>query len=161
MNDFCNKCGLCCKLIPAYDGNIIRDGFQQIEEFFEPINIADAMKINEEFVKSVQNIFPDAEFYTCKYLSEENLCSNTNPPDNCKNFPSSPIAIISENCGYYGEIFIKNETLKQKIRKLKEDIIHYESLIIENPKEKNGYQKIIKSHQNYINRFISFGSQNW
>ncbi len=160
MSNFCNHCGLCCKLIPAYNGNIIRDGFQPVENFFTQLELSTAININEDYVQNVQNIFPQAEFYTCNYLSN-NRCTNPNKPDNCKNFPASALALIPDECGYYGEIFIKNETLKQKIRKLKEEIIHYEAQILSNPKEKNSYQKIINSHKNYIKKYEPFGAQNW
>ncbi len=161
MSNFCNKCGLCCKLIPACNGNIIRDGQEPVQDFFTPLNISTALSINEDYVKKVQNLFPEAQFYTCKYLDKNNQCTNPNMPETCKTFPNTAVAIICDNCGYSGEIFIKNETLKQKIRKLKEEIIHYEALILSNPKEKNNYQKIINSHQNYINKYQNFGSLNW
>lgn len=160
MNNFCNKCGLCCKLIPAYNGNIIRDGIQPVEDFFIPLDIDTAITINEDYVKKVQNLIPNAEFYTCKYL-KNNCCAHPNMPEACKIFPNSAIAIINDDCGYFGEIFIKHETLKQKIRKLKEEIIHYEALIATNPKEKNSYQKIINSHQHFIKKYQVFGSSNW
>lgn len=161
MNNFCNHCELCCKLIPAYNGNIIRDGIQPVEDFFIPLDIQTALWINEDYVRKVQNLFPEAKFYTCQYISENNHCTHPNMPENCKTFPNSALALIPDECGYSGEIFIKNEALKQKIRKLKEEIIHYESLIISNPKEKNNYQKIINSHQNYIKKYQVFGSLNW
>lgn len=161
MSILCNKCGLCCKLIPAHNNIIIRDGQQPVEDFFEPIDFAVAININEDYVKKVQNIFPDANFYTCKYISEENLCMNPQPPESCKNYPNTALALTPDECGFYGEIFTKNENLKQKIRKLKEEIIHYEAQITSNPKEKNNYQKIINSHKNYIKKYEFFGSQNW
>lgn len=161
MNNLCNKCGLCCKLIPTVDNIIIRDGAQQIEDFFFPIDIADALNINENYVHYVQNQFPNAVFYTCRYLSNDNLCTHPDKPEQCKNFPQSPFALINVDCGYSGEIFIKQEALKQKIRKLKEEIIHYEALIASNPKEKNSYLKIINSHNNFIKRYEKFGSENW
>ncbi|MCM1004210.1 MAG: hypothetical protein NC408_07710 [Candidatus Gastranaerophilales bacterium] len=160
MSNFCNHCGLCCKLIPACNGNIIRDGFQPVEDFFNPIELSAAININEDYVNKVQNIFPQAIFYTCKYL-QNNRCSKQNMPEYCKNFPNSALALIPDECGYNGEIFLKSEALKQKIRKLKEEIIHYEAQILSNPKEKNSYQKIINSHKNYIKKYEPFGAQNW
>lgn len=161
MKTFCNKCGLCCKLIPAVNGKIIRDDFQDIEDFFFPIDISAAQNINENYVKNVQSNFPETIFYKCSFLSETNICTNPNPPENCKKFPNSPLALIHEECGYSGEIFVKFEALKQRIRKLKEEIIYYEAQIATNPKEKNNYQKIIKSHNNYIKKYEQFGSLNW
>lgn len=161
MSNFCNKCGLCCKLIPVHNDNIIRDGFQPVEDFFMPIDIQTALNINENYVHNVQKIFPNAEFLTCKYLSDKNLCTHPQAPESCKNFPNSALALIHDNCGYYGEIFIKNEALKQKIRKLKEEIIHYEAQIITSPKESNNYQKIINSHKNHIKKYEQFGASDW
>lgn len=161
MNNYCNQCGICCKLIPSYNNNIIRDGIQPVEEFFTPVNIETAININETYVQKVHELFPEAQFYTCKYLSKDNRCTNPNMPENCKNFPSSPVSIIPENCGYFGEIFLKHEALKQKVRKLKEEIIYYEAQISSDSKEKNNYQKIINSRQNYIKKFEQFGSSNW
>lgn len=161
MNNQCNKCGLCCKIIPACQENSLRDGIKPLEDFFQPLNTDAALSINESFVRKIQEIFPQVEFYTCKYLSTKNQCINPNPPENCKTFPNSPLAIVSDDCTYYGEIFIKNEELKQKIRKIKEEIVHYEALISSNHKDKTSYQKIIKNQQSYIKRFEKYGSTNW
>lgn len=161
MNNLCNKCGLCCKLIPAYNNKIIRDGFQPVEDMFVPISINTALDINENYVKKVQNLFPDAEFFSCRYLSDDNLCTHPNPPETCKTFPQTALAIIDDNCSYLGEIFIKHEKLKQKIRRLKEEILHYEILKEQNPKEKNNYEKIINSHKGFIKRYSEFGSGDW
>lgn len=161
MNNFCKKCGLCCKLIPIYNGSIIRDGLQPVEEFYIPLGLENALYINENYVKNVQNIFPDAEFYTCKYLSNDNLCTKPEMPEACKKFPETPLAFIPEQCGYSGEIFIKSEALKQKIRKYKEEILNYETLIIANPKEKNCYKKIISTLNNHIKKYEKYGSLNW
>lgn len=161
MGNFCNHCKLCCKLIPVVNGSMIRDGIQPLETCFKSIDINTAQSINEDYVKKVQNIFPNVEFYSCEYISSDNHCSNPDMPESCKTFPNTALAIIPDGCGYCGEIFIKNEALKQKIRKLKEEIIHYEAQIITNPKEKNNYQKIINSHNNFIKRYENFGSLNW
>ena len=160
MNNCCKKCALCCKLIPAHNGNIIRDSLQPIENFYTPLDINTAININEDYVKKVQNLIPNVEFYTCKYLTN-NQCSHPNMPESCKKFPNSAVAIINDNCEYFGEIFLNHENLKHKIRKLKEEIIHYEALILSEPKEKSNYQKIINSHQNYIKKYQLFGSSKW
>ncbi len=161
MSNFCNQCGLCCKLIPAYNGNIIRDGIQPVEDFYLPLDIYKALSINEVYVKKVQNLIPDVEFYTCKYLNTDNQCLHPNMPESCRNFPNSAISLINDDCGYFGKIFLKHEALKQKIRKLKEEVIYYEAQIASSPKEKNNYQKIISSHQNYIKKYKDFGSLDW
>ncbi len=75
----------------------------------------------------------------------------------CTNYPSSPFAYIKEGCGFYGEIFSKLEHIKQKIRKLKEEIISYESL----PVIDKDTQKLIAHHQAIINKYKQYGSELW
>ena len=167
MTDFCSKCGICCRLIPIDNESkmLLRDGIQEPDQTFldslYPLSIESACNINESYVKKVQNIFPEAQFYSCKYLSDENICTNSNMPSACKNFPSHPLAIIPDDCGYEGDIFIKNEQLKQKIRKLKEEIIHYEALIASGDKDKNSYAKIIANHTKFIDKYALFKAWDW
>lgn len=142
--DFCNKCGACCKNIPIDFSQraIFRDGVQELTPEFEKMLVP---------TSKTNNI----TFCSCKYLVN-NLCTNPKKPEECKNYPSSPFAFLPEDCGFRGEIFIKLENIKQKIRKLKEEIIYYESL--EDSKE---FQKIIDHHRNTINKYKQYGSQDW
>lgn len=149
--DFCHKCGKCCKSIKVNysSGELFFDGIQPLgTEFSSMLEIIET-----------QN---DISLCKCKFL-KENLCTNTNKPDICRNYPSSPFANLPADCGYEGEIFIKNEHEKQKIRKLKEEIIHYEALInnTDNKSDKNRYQKIINSHEKRINLYDRYGAKNW
>lgn len=156
MDNLCNKCGLCCKYIPVIDGMILRDGKQPIFEGLEPLN-----NLNDSYAKMVQNLFKDSQIYTCRYLSDNNECLHPQKPEICKNFPSGATSVIPENCGYSGAIFLEKEKLKQKIRKMKEEIIHYEALMQESPKDSENYQKIITARKNYIEKYKDYGSENW
>ena len=135
MNDYCNKCGMCCKLIPIdlEKKLILRDGEQVLDDNFYSklvkISLEEACHINESLVKNVHKIFPNAIFCYCEYLSETNLCTNPEKPEFCQKFPSYPLAFIDEDCGYCGKIFIKSEEVKRKVRKYKEEILYYESII--------------------------------
>lgn len=167
MTNFCNHCGTCCKLIPANIEKqlLYRDGIQHLDDDFisllEPLNFEDAVKINECYVNKVRAIFPDSKFYTCKNLSQDNLCTSLDKHEFCKTFPSEALALIPDECGYYGEIFIKSEELKQKIRKYKEEIIYYESMIASGCKEEKVYTKIIESLNKFIEKYIPFGANDW
>ena len=167
MTDLCSKCGICCRLIPIEDETkmLLRDGIQEPDQSFLdslcPLSLEEACNINENYVEKVQNIFPSAKFYSCKFLSEGNLCTNPEMPVACRNYPSHPLAIIPEDCGYEGEIFIKNEQLKQKIRKLKEEIIYYEALIASGDKNKHAYTNIIENHKKFIEKYAPYGAWDW
>lgn len=147
--DLCNKCRECCRKIAVdFDRKIVyKDGVEALTEDFASML---------EAVEKRENI----TFCKCKYL-ENNVCSNPNKPEECIKYPSSPFAFIPEECGYYGEIFLKNENIKQKIRKLKEEIIHYEAEIITNKSEQNQLRKIIEKHQAFIDKYKIYGSENW
>ena len=144
---FCNKCGKCCKNTGADSekGILYWDGIQPLTDDFASMLI----HVNDNI-------------YLCKHL-QGNICNNSLKPDICKNYPSSPFAELPESCGYSGEIFIKREKIKQRIRKLKEEILHYEILIqtISDKREQNQYKKIIDSHQKYIDRYKEHGSNDW
>ena len=120
MNNLCVKCGICCRLMAINweEKVLLRDGIQPLDENFEenliPFSKSDARNINEYYVKNVQSIFPNAEFFSCKYLSDRNVCTCTPKPEICRNFPSSPFAFLQENCGFTGEIFLKKEAVMQK-----------------------------------------------
>ena len=79
----------------------------------------------------------------------------------CEIYSSNPVAVVPEECRYTGEIFLKREALKQKIRRYKEEIIHYEALINSGDKESASYKKIIKSLQKFVDKYSAFGSANW
>ena len=86
----------------------------------------------------------------CEYCE---LCS--------KIYSSNPLVVVPEECCRAGEIFLKREELKQKVRKYKEEIIHYEALINSGDKESDSYKKIIKSLQRSIDKYSACGSHDW
>ena len=146
-NDLCKKCGACCRYIQAdIESKILYwDEVQPLSDDFASMLIP------------VKN-----DIYKCKYL-QNNLCTNPHKPDICEKYPSSPFVELPDGCDYSGEIFMKRERVQQKIRKLKEEIIHYNALIetIQDKREQNQYQKIISSHQKQIDRYKEYGSQDW
>ena len=149
--DYCTRCGECCKHIAVdFDSKILFfDGIQTLTDEFVQMLIPDKKKENITYCK-------------CKYL-KKNLCTNSHKPEICQNYPSSPFAYIPENCGYSGQVFMKLEKEKQKIRKLKEEIIHYEALIktAYNNSDIKQYEKIINSHKAKINYYGVYGSNDW
>ena len=148
-NNYCNKCGECCRNITVdFTRDILfRDGIEPLQQDFKdmliPIEKKDGVTI-----------------CSCKYLNN-NLCTNINKPASCLVYPSSAMAFIPNNCGYEGDIFTKKEHLKQKIRRLKEEIMDYQTQIIINPKEKNQLQRIINRHQTFIDKYKAYGSEEW
>lgn len=167
MNVFCNGCGMCCKLIPVKNGEsiLVRDGFQIIDEDFmsslQELSETDARNINEEYVEKVRSIFPDVKFYSCTHLSTDGKCTLAQEPPICNNFPSTALAIIPEECACVGDIFMKNEQLKRKIRMIKEEILDYETLIENGDKDSASYKKIIENLSRFIVKYKDFGSENW
>ena len=90
MSGLCKKCGLCCRLIPVDVENqkLLRDGIQPLEKDFAsqllPVNYEQLQNDNEEYIKNVLKIYPQAEFYRCKYLVDDNLCTSLDKPEICK-----------------------------------------------------------------------------
>ena len=167
MNVFCDGCGMCCKVIPIKRGDnvLVRDGFQIPDAGFMeglvPLSRDSACKINEAYVKKVQSVFPHVKFYSCKYLNDENKCSLDNVPAVCKNFPATALALVPDECTCNGDVFIKNEELKHKIRLIKEEILDYEMLIASGDKDSASYQKIIENLRRFITKYKDFGSEDW
>ena len=107
------------------------------------------------------NIFPNVSFFECKFLSKDNLCTSIEKQDFCKTFPSDGMALIPSCCGYYGEIFLKNEEIKQKVRKYKEEITCYQAIIDSGSKEEKVYIRIIESLERFIKKYEIFGANDW
>lgn len=143
--DFCNQCGACCKKIAVdFPRKIMyRDGVQELTAEFEKLLVP---------VSKTNNI----TFCSCKYLSGR-LCTNPQKPEECIKYPSSPFAFIPDDCGYEGDIFIKLESIKQKIRKFKEEILYYKTC----PESDKEIKKIIEHHQGFINKYKMYGSDDW
>lgn len=149
--ELCNKCGECCRRIPVDFGRNImyRDGIQPLGKVFPSY-------LNP--IEKRDNI----TFCTCKYL-ENNLCSNPDKPEICKVFPYSPLAFLPDGCGFEGEIFLKKEHLMQKIRKLKEEILDYKirAATTGDRAEQRQLQRLIQTHQAFIDKYKSYGSSDW
>ena len=143
--NYCNKCGACCQNIAVDFLNMVmfRDGIQPLTQEF--VNMLEKVEIRENIT-----------LCRCKYL-KNNLCTNENKPQECVDYPKSPFAFLPENCGYEGEIFTKHEQIKQKIRKLKEEIVHYEAMLAQD----KSVQKIIDRHKAFINKYKMYGSETW
>lgn len=148
---FCIKCGECCRKIPVdFRKQIMyRDGIQPLSDKFKDM-LSPVVKNGE------------ITYCICKYL-RGNLCSNPNKPIECSNFPSSPFAMLPDGCVQAGNVFIESEKIKQRVRKLKEEILEYNILIdtISNKFERRGLLKIIEKHRQFINKYNEYGSDNW
>ena len=166
MNEFCNGCGLCCELIPVKNGDnvLVRDGFQILDEEFRSflikVETEQAKEIDLNYTTRILELFPDAEFFRCRYF-KENQCVITEKHPLCRNFPSSPLAIVPEECACVGEVFVKNEELRRRIRKIKEEILDYETLISAGDKDSSSYKKIIENLNRFVAKYKDFGSENW
>lgn len=106
----------------------------------------------------------ETTFYCCKYLQDDNLCSNyENRPVLCRHCPSSPWSIVPPGCGFEGWLFWKREEEKEKIRRAKEELLELKLL----KKRKNSpetLQKIEAVEQKIlrnIDMYKKYGSENW
>lgn len=147
--DYCKKCGACCKNI-------------KIDTVNQMLLWDCKMPLTKEFEAMLLPIDEKHGIYTCKYL-KDCLCTNPNKPEICRNYPSFPFIELYENCGYEGQIFILKENLKHKIRKLKEEVLHYSVLSesTSNKKEKQQYEKLVNSHKKFISKYKDYGSGDW
>ena len=167
MNVFCNGCGMCCKIIPVKIGDsvVVRDGFQIIDEEFmsclSELSEKQALDTDKNYVKAVREIFYDVKFYRCSYLNQDNKCTADTKPSFCNSFPSTPLAMVPEECACLGDVFMKNEQLKRKIRMIKEEILDYETLIENGDKDAASYKKIVENLTRFVTKYKDFGSDNW
>lgn len=143
--DFCNKCGECCRNIAVdFEKRIVyRDGIQTLSTELEECLIKNSTREN-------------ITFCSCRYLVN-NLCTNPKKPDECIVYPSSPFAFLFDDCAYRGKIFLEQEKVKQKVRKLKEEIIDYETQLASD----KSLQRIIDRHNAFINKYKVYGSEDW
>ena len=178
--ELCLMCGKCCKVattsIPYEEMKQMADqgnkGAIDFLDTFEPFaNIEEARKIAPDIVDNILERFKEDNrptdnmtFYTCKYLREDNLCGRYEERKAlCKHFPASPWAIVPPGCGFEGWLFLKREEIKQKIRKVKEELIELELLKTKVKDEetltkiKNVEEKMHKS----IDTYKKYGSEDW
>ena len=147
-DNFCNKCGACCKRIKA--------------DFNTKILYWDEKTVlTDEFASMLIPVQNETNIFSCKFL-KDNICTNPQKPEICRNYPKSPFVELPEECTCTGKIFIEKEKIMQKIRKLKEEIIYYDAIAaISTKKEQNQIQKLILSHQKHINKYKEYGSNDW
>lgn len=178
--ELCRMCGKCCKVATTDTPyteikKMAEEGDQGALDFldtFEPFaNIEEARKVAPDVVnniiekyeednKSTENI----TFYTCKHLREDNLCGRYDDRKTlCRHFPASPWAIVPPGCGFEGWLFLKREEIKQKIRKVKEELIELQ-LLKTKVKDDATLKKISAVEENMyksINTYKKYGSENW
>lgn len=161
MNNFCKHCGLCCKIIPVKEGIILKQFCRDSFENLIKLTLEEAKSINSAYVDEIYNSVGECDFYKCKYISEDNNCLIELKDDCISLFTASATSIAPQECACIGEIFLNKEKLKQKVRRYKEEIIHYEALIATDEKASDAYKRIIINLQKFINRYSVFGSDNW
>ena len=177
----CKMCGKCCRL--ATSSKPYRELKQMFENgepaaidflsvFVPYSSVEEARSVDSEIVDNIISLLKadgnynedNITFYYCKYLGEDNLCTNyADRPLLCRHFPSSPWAIVPPDCGYEGWLFEKREDIKQKVRKEKEELI--ELKLLKNKTRDEETLKKIELVEQKIERNIKlyqkYGSENW
>ncbi len=177
----CHMCGKCCRVVTTqYPYNELKKmaakgdkGAIDFLSIFVPYeSIEAARKVDAEVVDNIitrlidDGNFNEQEttFYCCKYLRDDNLCSNyENRPILCRHCPSSPWVIVPPDCGFEGWLFWKREEEKQKIRKSKEDLLELK-LLRSKTKDPQTLEKISAVEQKIyrnIDSLKKYGSENW
>jgi len=178
--NICSKCGKCCQLLPSsksYDelcsmaenGDKISINFLKL--FLPHKTLADAIKIDEIYVKQTIELNKkkfgndfETYFYYCRYLNEDNSCNVYNMrPKLCRDYPKSAFTVVPENCAYEGYLFEAMEDIKKYIRKTKEELMEI-SLIkknCNNPNEIRKYENLEKKYIMLIEKYRSYGSEDW
>lgn len=177
----CHMCGKCCRVVTtstpyktlkkmAEENDKGAIDFLSIFVPYESIQAA--RQADSEVVDNIINrlsedgnyIEEETTFYCCKYLQDDNLCSNyENRPVLCRHCPSSPWSIVPPGCGFEGWLFWKREEEKEKIRRAKEELLELKLL----KKRKNSpetLQKIEAVEQKIlrnIDMYKKYGSENW
>jgi len=160
----CKKCGKCCRIVAIdksyselkYEAeNGKTESIEFLDTFIPYPSIDDVLKIDRETVENIED-WNLKTFYKCKYLRDDNLCSIYEDRfDSCKNYPKSPFLELPEGCGFEGWAFQEGEKIKQTIRKLKEELLNYETeyKTTKNSKEKNRLQKLINITNSKIEKY--------
>ncbi len=177
----CNKCGRCCRVVTTttpYEKlkEMYKNGDKKAVDFlslFEPYeSIEAARKVDSEVVDNIiarlseDGNYKEEEttFYYCKYLRDDNLCSNyDNRPALCIHCPCTPWSIVPPGCGFEGWLFWKREEEKQKVRKAKEDLLELKLLKTKtkDPNILNKINIVEQKIQRNIDLFKKYGSENW
>ena len=178
--ELCRMCGKCCKVattsVPYEEIKAMAEqGDQEALDFldtFKPFkNIDEARKVAPDIIDNIIKRYNEDNkptdtltFYTCEYIREDNLCGRyKDRKPLCKRFPASPWAIVPPGCGFEGWLFLKREEIKQKIRKVKEELIELE-LLKTKVSDEETLAKIKSVEENMyktINTYKKYGSEDW
>lgn len=177
----CKMCGKCCRVVTtsipyrklklmAHDGD---KGAVDFLSLFVPYkSIEEARLVDASVVDNIVDRLledgnyneKDVTFYYCKYLQDDNLCSNyENRPALCRHCPSTPWAIVPPGCGFNGWLFWKREEDKQKVRKAKEELLELQLLRKRTTNEETlkKISTVEQKIQRNIDMYKKYGSQNW
>jgi len=177
----CKMCGKCCRMSTtpySYEElqASVAEGHRGAIDFleiFEPYpSIEEARKHDAEIVDNIiKNLKADGKFdekkltfYRCRHIMDNNLCGiYLDRKILCDNFPSSPWAVAPPGCGFEGWLFQKREEVKQKVRKLKEDLLDFELLLKEeqSPERTTKLKDAIEKTKDIINYYAKYGSADW
>lgn len=178
----CHMCGKCCRVVttPTPYNKLKRMAFQGDEgakdflSIFVPYeSIEAAREVDAGVVDNILNLLkadtPDLKedemtFYCCKYLQDDNKCSNyENRPTLCRHFPSTPWAIVPPGCGFEGWLFGKREEDKERVRHAKEELLELELLKskYDEPKILNKISSVEAKLHRTIDFYKKYGSENW
>ncbi len=178
----CHMCGKCCRVVttPTPYNKLKRMAFQGDEgakdflSIFVPYeSIEAAREVDAGVVDNILNLLkadnPDLKedemtFYCCKYLQDDNKCSNyENRPALCRHFPSTPWAIVPPGCGFEGWLFGKREEDKERVRHAKEELLELELLKSKynEPKILNKISSVEAKLHRTIDFYKKYGSENW
>lgn len=177
----CKMCGKCCRVVttstPYRELKKMADsgdkGAIDFLSIFIPYESVDAAReVDEGVVNNIINMLSldgkynenEVSFYYCKYLLDNNMCSNyENRPTLCRHFPSTPWAIVPPGCGFEGWLFAKREEDKQKVRKAKEELLELKLLRMRT-RDDETLKKISiveQKIQRNIDLYKKYGSENW
>lgn len=177
----CKMCGKCCRVVTtstpysklqqlAASGD---EGARDFLSIFLPYDSIEAAKaVHSDVVENIINLlsqdnnYNEAEttFYYCKYLQDDNLCSNyENRPTLCRHCPSSPWVIVPPGCGFEGWLFAKREEDKQKVRRAKEELLELKLLRkrTTNQESLDKISAVEQKLQRNIDLYKKYGSDNW
>lgn len=177
----CKMCGKCCRVVTtstpynvlkkmADEGDKGAVDFLSIFMPYESVNAA--REVDAGVVDNIINMLSkdgkynekEISFYYCKYLLDNNMCSNyENRPTLCRHFPATPWAIVPPECGFEGWLFAKREQDKQKVRKAKEELLELKLLRMRTKNEETLKKISIVEQkiQRNIDLYKKYGSENW
>ncbi len=177
----CKMCGKCCRVVTtsipypklkemAESGD--KGACDFLSLFIPYDSIEEAKKIDASIVENIidglkdDGNYNEAEttFYYCRYLQDDNLCSNyENRPALCRHCPSTPWVIVPPGCGFEGWLFWKREEIKQRVRKEKEELLELKLLRKRTTNEETlkKISTVEQKLQRNIDIYKKYGSENW